>query len=284
MRKEPLLSRDDFRNGVFERDGHKCVLCGAPPTAAHHIIERRLFSAPEELSGYFLSNGASVCDPCHIACEETIVSVDQVRHAAGITNIVIPSYFYDDAEYTKWGDVVLPNGTRSKGPLFYDESVQKILKQGGVLDLYIKYVKHPRLSHLPWSDGMQSDDRRLENLSGLEGHEVVVTTKMDGKQTTIYNDYLHARSIDGPPHESRAWLKNFAAKWQYQLADNERICGENLFAQHSILYDESNPVPSYFCGFSMWREDMRLQWDDMIENFELLGGYPCASDLARYLQ
>ena len=56
MTQEPL-TRDQFRNGVFARDGHKCVLCQAPGQDAHHIMERRLF--PD--GGYYLDNGATVC-------------------------------------------------------------------------------------------------------------------------------------------------------------------------------------------------------------------------------
>jgi 5-methylcytosine-specific restriction endonuclease McrA len=32
-----LLTRDDFRESVFKRDGHKCVICKAPGVDAHHI-------------------------------------------------------------------------------------------------------------------------------------------------------------------------------------------------------------------------------------------------------
>ncbi len=253
------------------RDGHKCVFCGATDNLdAHHIIERRLFTAEHEKGGYFIDNGATVCEEHHRACEMTTLSCDEVRDAAGIKSIVLPSYAYDDIEYDKWLNPIVANKMRLKGPLFYDESVQKILAKGNVLSLFSKYVKHPRLSHLPWSVGMNSDDRRIETLARMIGQEVVVTTKMDGEQTTIYNDNLHARSIDGPPHASRAWVKKFASMWQYNLNDEQRICGENLFAQHSIIYDESNPLPNYFLGFSMWERDTCLSWDDTMVNFEIL--------------
>ena len=39
-----LLTRDQFREGVFKRDNHKCVICRAPAVDAHHIIERRLWT------------------------------------------------------------------------------------------------------------------------------------------------------------------------------------------------------------------------------------------------
>ncbi len=281
MKSLALLTRDNFREGVFARDGYKCVFCGktAEDTPegkldAHHIIERRLFSADHEKNGYFLDNGVTVCEDHHMQCEMTTISCDDARQAAGITRIVLPSYFYDDIEYDKWGNSLIANSMRLKGPLFYDESVQKVLGKGDVLKFFSKYVKHPRLSHLPWSEGMNSDDRRIETLDRMIGKEVVVTTKMDGEQTSIYNDYLHARSIDGPPHASRAWVKKFASEWQYNLQDDQRVCGENLFAQHSIVYDETNPLPTYFLGFSMWERDMCLGWDEMVDNFTILGVTP----------
>lgn len=49
-----LLTRDEFREGVFERDGHKCVVCGDDARDAHHIMERRLFAD----GGYYMENGA----------------------------------------------------------------------------------------------------------------------------------------------------------------------------------------------------------------------------------
>jgi hypothetical protein len=49
-----LLTRDQFREAVFARDKHKCVICKEPAKDAHHIMERRLFTETDELGGYFL--------------------------------------------------------------------------------------------------------------------------------------------------------------------------------------------------------------------------------------
>lgn len=59
------MDRTQFRNQVFKRDNHKCVICSSPAEDVHHILERRLF--PD--GGYELGNGASVCGTCHIKCE-----------------------------------------------------------------------------------------------------------------------------------------------------------------------------------------------------------------------
>lgn len=122
--KHKLLSRTAFSENVMKRDTYKCVFCNNTATSAHHIIERKLFND----GGYYLDNGASVCDEHHWDCEKTDISVEDVRKACKITNIVIPTHFYMDKSYDKWGNVILENGMREKGDMFYLENVQKILK------------------------------------------------------------------------------------------------------------------------------------------------------------
>ena len=84
--KMELLSRNEFRSSVFSRDGYKCVFCDSEAKDAHHILERRLF--PD--GGYYLNNGASVCEEHHIDCENTSITVEALRIACGITSPVIP--------------------------------------------------------------------------------------------------------------------------------------------------------------------------------------------------
>jgi hypothetical protein len=265
MNGEKLLTRDEFREGVFKRDNFTCIFCSNPAKDAHHILERRLFND----GGYYLNNGASVCEEHHLACEMTLISVEEVREKAGITKPVIPDQLYDGEIYTKWGDLVLPNGQRTKGELFYDESVQKILKTGGVLNLYTDYVKYPRTFHLPFSPGMHDDDKAWKTCENFEGKRVIVTEKLDGEQTSMYRDYIHARSIDGRSHPSRDWVKNFWSTIAHEIPEGWRLCGENVFAKHSIGYSN---LESYFYGFSIWdQRNVCLSWDDTALWFDLLG-------------
>ena len=263
-----LLTRDQFKQQVFKRDDSKCVFCEQPAVDAHHIIDRSLF--PD--GGYYVNNGASVCEHHHMECELTNISVKQVRQACGITEPVIPPHFYQDEEYDKWGNIVLPNGQRLKGELFNNENVQKVLRQANVLSLFTKYVKYPRTYHFPWSPNLQNDDRMLTTLEHLEGQYVIATEKMDGENTTLYNDYIHARSINSGSHVTREWVKNFWGSIRYEIPDEWRICGENTFAEHSISYTN---LPSYFLGFSIWNEKNEcLSWNETVEWFELLGIVP----------
>ena len=263
-----LLTRDQFRAQVFERDRHKCVICQQPAVDAHHIIERRLW--PD--GGYYLANGASVCATHHRDCERTLISVESLRLACGITKPIIPPHMYRDLSYDKWGNIVMDNGTRLRGELFYDPSVQKVLAEGGMLDLFTNRVKYPRTHHLPWSQGRTEDDRTMEDLSAFHGQRVIATRKMDGENTTIYQDGLHARSIDGRNHASRDWVKNFWSTIAGDIPEGWRVCGENLYAKHSLAYDD---LPSYFMGFSIWNERNEcLEWDLTMEWFDLLGITP----------
>ncbi|ASV44116.1 hypothetical protein PBI_SCTP2_101 [Salicola phage SCTP-2] len=263
-----LLSRDVFRNAVFERDNHKCVVCGYPAQDAHHIMERRLFHD----GGYYIDNGASVCGECHIKCEQTVISVEEIREYAGITKVVVPEHLYPDHSYDKWGNGILENGMRTKGELFYDDTVQKVLKQGGVFHLFTEYVKYPRTKHTPWSKGIHDDDRVHKTMKPFHGQRVIVTEKLDGENTSLYHDYIHARSIDGQSHASRDWVKNFHRTFAHDIPKGWRICGENMYAQHSIAY---NNLDSYFYGFSIWNEKNEcLSWDETLEWFDLLGIQP----------
>lgn len=263
---EKLLNRDDFRNGVFNRDNHKCVICGEPAKDAHHILERRLFVD----GGYYLSNGSSLCEKHHIMAEETTLSCEEIREKCNITKIILPDHLYDEYIYDKWGNIIQPSGQRLKGELFYDESVQKILKQGGVLDLFQKYVKYPRTYYLHWCEMTKSllkDNRQMQNDDCFKGKRVIVTLKMDGENTSMYRDFIHARSLNSSSHPTRDWVKGLWSRISYHLDDNMRICGENLYAVHSIKYSD---LESYFMMFSMWIENKCLSWDETVEYAKIL--------------
>lgn len=128
--------------------------------------------------------------------------------------------------------------------------------------------KYPRTHHVLWSKGVSSDDKIQKDLSFFEGKEIVITEKKDGENSTLMNDCIYARSIDSNNHPSRNWLKGLWGNIRYNIPENWRICGENMFAKHSIYYDN---LDSYFYVFNIWNEDnVCLSFDDTIEWCKLL--------------
>lgn len=119
-----LLTRDQFRELSLKRDKYSCVFCNKTQVVVHHIYDRKLFSN----GGYYLNNGASVCKEHHWACEKTDISVEEVKQACHITNIILPENFEPSKTYDKWGNIILQNGRMQPGPMFFEENVQKILK------------------------------------------------------------------------------------------------------------------------------------------------------------
>ena len=260
------MTRDEFREAVFVRDGGQCVICKAPAKDAHHILERRLFAD----GGYHPDNGVAVCAVHHLKAEQTRLSPEELREAAGITHVHLPDHLYPDEHYDKWGNQVISGGRRLRGELFFDGSVQNALREGAVLHLFTPWVKYPRTHHLSWSPGIHADDRIIPSLVRLEGaDEVVATVKMDGENTSLYRDNVHARSLESEDHISRHWIKNLWSRIRWDIPDGWRVCGENLWAQHSIRY---TALPSYFLGFSVWdKQNVCLSWSSTVEWLDLLG-------------
>lgn len=129
-------------------------------------------------------------------------------------------------------------------------------------------VKYPRTYHLPWSPGMTDDDRMMEDVAFFTGQRVVVTAKLDGENTTLYTDYVHARSLEFQPHPSRDRVKALHGTVGYEIPKGWRVCGENLFAKHAIHYHR---LPAYFLVFSIWNErNVCLGWDDTLVWVQLL--------------
>ena len=131
------------------------------------------------------------------------------------------------------------------------------------------FIKYPRTPHLPWSLGRTSDDKVLSSIDHLLGENVVVTEKMDGENTSIYRNGLHARSLDSKRHESRDRVQALWGEIGHNIPDNWRICGENLFARHSIHYQN---LSDYFLAFSIWNENnVCLSWPETLEYCALIG-------------
>ena len=119
-----LLSREEFKKQVFERQNNKCAFCEKPCEDAHHILERKLFDD----GGYYLSNGIGVCSDHHWDLEIDEISVKEAREALNSKDLILPPGFSSNKVYDKWGNEVINEYERIKGTLFLDDGCQKALK------------------------------------------------------------------------------------------------------------------------------------------------------------
>lgn len=272
--EEPVTGLDELMLKVAERDAHQCAVCGASPARMQFILDPVVFDEPVQGApspAQVMSNVILLCDQHAHQAETTELSVKDLRQAAGITAWTVPATFEHDQEYDRYGNPVLTNGQRMKGPWLANERVRRVLEQGGMLSIFTDRVKMPRTFHMPWSEGRSDDDKTLDDMSAFEGREVVLTEKMDGENTCFYHDYLHARSIDGRHHPSRDWIKAFHASIAWQIPETFRIYVENLYARHSVVYED---LKSYCLGFHVWDGFTCLSYDETLAYLEMLGIEP----------
>lgn len=261
-----MLTRDEFNAAVRKRDQGLCVADGNERgDAVHHLLDRSLW--PD--GGYYEDNGVLLCGRCHLAAERTVIPCSTLREKAGIKSRICPPGFDDQDEYDHWGNVVEPSGVRYPGPLFYQENVQKALRDGDALRSFTWDIKYPRTLHFSYSPNVQNDDRMHKNDDLFLGRDVVGTIKMDGECTTMTSTRVYARSVSSGPHPSRDWVHALHGRIAHDIPDKWRICGENMYAEHSIPYSH---LPDYFLVFSIWDETNRcLSWKDTEEYSAILG-------------
>lgn len=227
MFKESLLTRDEFRTQVFQRDNYKCVICSEPAVDAHHIIDRKLWGYSQ---GYFLSNGASLCTQCHIKAEKSRISCEQIRCGAKINKLILPQDFDYDKRYDKWGRVMAD------------------------------FIKYPSTIHIEGSSLQKGDKKKRVSLSELEGKYLVIEEKMDGANTGIsFTDDLRLRlQSRGHPLEGgdypqfdqfKTWANTFTDGF-FDILDTRYIMyGEWMSNFHSMYYDK---LPHFFLEFDIY--------------------------------
>jgi len=119
-------------------------------------------------------------------------------------------------------------------------------------------IKYPRTLHLPWSN-WTNKDKVLKSISCFRNKRLIITEKMDGECTSMTKDSIWARSVDSIDHESQHWVKGLWGNIKHLIPENMIICGENMYAKHSIYYDD---LQSYFLVFNIWMNNVCLSWEE----------------------
>ena len=109
-------------------------------------------------------------------------------------------------------------------------------------------MKYPKTPHLPWSPGKNDDkeDKVLQNTDHFLGVPVIYLEKLDGECTTCSRHGIHARSEDSITSPWQTYMARMHACFQYKIPEGMFICGECMYATHSIFYEN---LPSCFFVF-----------------------------------
>ena len=131
-------------------------------------------------------------------------------------------------------------------------------------------MKYPRTWHFPYSPGHNADedDKVLVNTDRFEGMDLIYLEKMDGECTICSNDSCHARSEDSKMTPWRTYMARMHGCFRHNIPDGMFVCGECMYAIHSITYTS---LPTCFFVFGIFYHDEWLRWEDVLYWADLLG-------------
>lgn len=129
--------------------------------------------------------------------------------------------------------------------------------------------KYPSTPYWPKSPTVDPDDLIVDDPARFVGNTVVVTEKLDGGNTSIWNGEVYARSTGQPSHAGWMAMVRKHHAWKTLGHTETVIYGEDLFGIHSIEYD---PIPERhtFRPFAVRKidaeEDTFLEWDQVVDH------------------
>jgi len=240
MITEKLLTRDDFRKYIFLRDHNTCVVPGCVKEAvdAHHIYERKLWSD----GGYYLCNGASLCEEHHKLAERNKISPSQLREYCKIKGFKLPSQLDRNKEYDKWGKELL----------------------------HKQSTKYPTTFYLPFSSIPSEHTKDIGVIKHLLNAPLVITKKMDGSNVLIMREKVTARNGYSATHKSFDMLKARHAQFKLLIPENICIFGEWVYAKHSIKYDNLEDYLQIFAAYDKNTHEF-LNWESVVLYAKLIG-------------
>jgi hypothetical protein len=139
--------------------------------------------------------------------------------------------------------------------------------------------KYGRTHHFDFSPGTTSDDRINRNWRNeiKQFEKVVHTEKLDGENTCLSELGVFARSHAAPTRHT--WADHLKVKQSLIANDlksmNLEIFGENLYAQHSIIYPK---LDAHFYVFGVRILDKWLSWEETKWYAEMFD-FPVAPEL-----
>jgi len=131
-------------------------------------------------------------------------------------------------------------------------------------------MKYPHTPILPWSPNhlYDTDDEFHQDVKCFENKNLIYTEKLDGECTVCTKTIIHARSEDGYGKPWQHYMKRFYSNFCYNIPEGMQICGECVYAVHSIEYSK---LPSCFFVFAIIVDGTSLSWKEVEEWSLMLG-------------
>ena len=131
-------------------------------------------------------------------------------------------------------------------------------------------MKYPHTPILPWSPNhiYDDDDVFIHDISPFKGKRLVYTEKLDGEGTSCYRNKIHARSEDGYGKAWQSYMIRYHSIFANDIPEGMQICGEYMYATHSIIYTS---LPTCFFVFAIFVNGTSLSWKEVLEWCDLLG-------------
>lgn len=124
--------------------------------------------------------------------------------------------------------------------------------------------KYPSTPHWPWSEKVHRNDSYHINPEHFVGKEVVITEKIDGGNTCLWDGQAYARSTSTP--SAAGWFAMVKKHHAWKTAGEKTFFfyGEDIYGVHSIEYD-AIPEDETFRVFAVrGYDDYFLNWDAVV--------------------
>jgi hypothetical protein len=132
--------------------------------------------------------------------------------------------------------------------------------------------KYPRTPHWPWSETIHADDSTLTCPERFVNTPVVITEKLDGGNTCLFDGQVYARSTGQPATDGWFAMVKKHQAWKTVGNTDYIYYGEDIYGIHSIEYNSVTEDETFYL-FAV-REvftGLFLSWGDVEVHANLLG-------------
>jgi len=132
--------------------------------------------------------------------------------------------------------------------------------------------KYPSTPHWPWSQKVHRDDSYHEEPEFFLGKRVVITEKLDGGNTCLWNGNVYARSTTLPAGDGWFAMVKKHHAWKTHSTPWMALYGEDLYGIHSIEYGPVHEDQTYRMFASRHFDetyDRFMDWDETFNDSEI---------------